>query len=261
MGRIAEAKEEYEAAADFYRQSLKLRSNDEVLTHLFRVDEYPGVLPCTKPRPFNALLACIKHITGKEPDSRKAADGVYWLTVPWQPDSGHVGRWSVYLAAQNAAGWQIFFDVGRYNDRHPCWNDIEGPKRAAWRWSEKLKYLQIEYDNIRGCAHQYLREEDIPGLKQQKLEYSSAGINTHRLFFTLSASGLLSFVGDVVVGCKGSRTLEESPELLKSLPAEIRRKVSQVLNAKDSSRVLDPMLSPDGRIIGIPPSKDASDCP
>ena len=268
LGRIAEAQltskepETVKKAADYYRQSLKLRQSEEVLSRLFQLDEHPEVLPCTEPRPFKELLACMKrifHLEDQHIEIHNPAESVVALKIKFQPEDFFY-QFSDYLAVQTAAGWQVFLDLGRSRRSHRH-DELIIVRKGVWGASGNMKSLQIDYSTWDYTIHIPLAIDDFLGLREyacktapssceELLDYSITHEITHRLFYAFSETGIPTRIGDVAVRCKESIELTIFPDLSKSWPAPINRQIDQWIATHQSSSSANPMLGPDGKLKG-----------
>ena len=281
LGRIAEAQltskepETVKKAADYYRQSLKLRQNEEVLTRLFQLDETPGVLPCTEPRPLKELLACMKRILRLEDDkieTRTPVESAIYFRIKFQPEDFFY-QWSNYLALRSAAGWQVVYDLGRSRHSHPHDEDII-IRKGAWGTSGSTKFLQVDYSEVDTTIHHPFPVDGIPGLRElacksdpsdceRLLDYEVEYELRHRIFFTVSEAGVPKLAGNVVVACRDSIDLTFSEDA-KSWPAPIRRRIDQWLAAHQASSFARPVLGPDAKLTGTelrPDDRYSGPCP
>lgn len=281
LGRIAEAQltskepETVKKAADYYRQSLKLRPSEEVLSRLFQLDEAPGVLPCTEPRPFKELLACMKRILRLEDDkieTRTPVESAIYFRIKFQPEYFFY-QWSNYLALRSAAGWQVVYDLGRSRHSHPHDEDII-IRKGAWGTSGSTKFLQVEYSELDVTIHHPFPVDEVPGLRElacksdpsdceRLLDYEVDYELRHRIFFTFSEAGVPKLAGNVVVACKDSVSLTFFADS-KSWPASIRRRIDQWLTAHQASSFAQPVLGPDAKLKGTelrPDDRYSGPCP
>lgn len=255
LGRTAEARsdsgENDAKAALYYRQSLKLRRSEEVLSRLFQLDENEPELPCSEPRPFKDLTACLRRVLVHDDDGVSdggIAEGVRWLKVSWIPKNReHFGQASVFLAARGASGWQVFYNLGRVRDGGGHTFGISFGK-GVWLWAAGAKFLQLDYthyDNVR--AHR-MTGESIEGLNEE-LWYSEEAEEKHRILFAPSASGLPKLQTDAQIGCSRYLVLSD-PEVFKNLSAPVRDRVNKKLRAARYSRNAEATFGADGKLKG-----------
>lgn len=261
LGRIVEARRDptdygaaserlAEQAASRFRQSLKLRLSDEVLSHLLAMDENADEIPCRTPQPWSELIQCLKRTFGRTSVSNieerePLTPGVRPLSVGWVPQRGRIGDHTMYLALERGGGWRIVHALGRTRESAPLYIRVsfQGATRFAQNGTD---YLQVDYTRIESEAgSNAVGYREIEGLaKDDSLRYEDTHIHKRRLYLRFATDGTPVVLEDVVIG-QTDFWLFESTE---HRPAPVRQRIARLSQQHCRKQTGEAALDAEGKV-------------
>ncbi len=264
LGRVFEARddathsdEHADQTAEYYRQSLKLHpGNDEVISHLFQVDESETEsLPCTAPAALDAVTDCLNRVFLTDATypydlgAKANAKGLQALRVSWVPQNRpSFGDASIFLLATTPAGWRVFFNAGRVRGGGPHYMSVAFGK-AVWLSVAGKRLLQLDITRSESVTGgNSIEPDEIAGL-DDPIYCSDESAETDRMLFSLSSAGVPGLEDDETIGCSHSRELRDPDQL--SLPPGIRHQVMKKLAASRAAQHGDVSVGPDGKFHGM----------
>jgi len=175
LGRVAEATGEREQAAQLYRESIRLRPNEDVEERLEALGETAPAptsvmaqsLPCTAPAPRDRMCPCLVAALARSPLADAASEGLTCRTEPSGLAKLEVARVSsereevFYLIDGSDVGWSVAARLGKtFNPGKFGIDEQFRIAKAEPRTLGQRRVLWIEGHHVRSNVDALVGEEE-----------------------------------------------------------------------------------------------------